>query len=451
MSKLFKLKEWLTVPDAAKHLSGVLSEEITEADVLRLALDGHLKLSVNFVNHTKAKRGRIVSWKDTDWFRGPPINTVISFRNKNIFDILFEDVEKLFATDLANKEKEAIPHDLRLLKTKLLPKFEELFGKISAYEKKGLKEDEIKKQISSEIQSLEKITSEITNELPGSNKEYIERRKDVTKYKEMPKKLQALFDEMSIADRVKEMLCQQTCFMRSINIDSERFLNLDNEITTIEGIWDLPMLGAETLDIEHKYQILTGGPEITLNCIDGCFIQSTSEEMFQLQENNEENQFLAGSRAFCEKMKKLPEEWNLTVEKKEEFLNGLRKARQDFVENKFSQPIESSYYPAGGLPHDSVLVVRTAALSEFVQKIADEDHKDMKGAKESTRKTENLLRALAAIAIDDYGYDPESLKSSAPQDIANATSAQGVNLDAKTIRNWLKEGAALLPLKRHKE
>jgi hypothetical protein len=73
MSKLFKLKEWLSVADAAKHLTIVFDEEVTEADVLRLALDGHLKLSVNFVNHAKAKPGRIVSWEETEWFRCPPI------------------------------------------------------------------------------------------------------------------------------------------------------------------------------------------------------------------------------------------------------------------------------------------------------------------------------------------------------------------------------------------
>jgi hypothetical protein len=58
-SKLFKLKEWLTLPEAAKHLSGLCGEEISEADVLRLALDRHLKLSINFVNHAYVKPGRV--------------------------------------------------------------------------------------------------------------------------------------------------------------------------------------------------------------------------------------------------------------------------------------------------------------------------------------------------------------------------------------------------------
>ena len=50
VSKLLKLKEWVTVPDAARHLSITLGEEVSEADILRLALDGRMVLSVNFVN-----------------------------------------------------------------------------------------------------------------------------------------------------------------------------------------------------------------------------------------------------------------------------------------------------------------------------------------------------------------------------------------------------------------
>ena len=50
MSKLFKLKEWLTVPEAAQYLTVVFGEIVLEADVLRLALNDKLQLSVNFVN-----------------------------------------------------------------------------------------------------------------------------------------------------------------------------------------------------------------------------------------------------------------------------------------------------------------------------------------------------------------------------------------------------------------
>lgn len=70
---------------------------------------------------------------------------------------------------------------------------------------------------------------------------------------------------------------------------------------------------------------------------------------------------------------------------------------------------------------------------------------------ESTRKTNNVLQAFTAIAIDAYGYDPKAEKSTAPQDIANALEKLGAVGNPKTIRSWLKEGAELLPSNPHKD
>ncbi|MEO6118558.1 MAG: hypothetical protein ABIP37_05750 [Methylotenera sp.] len=69
---------------------------------------------------------------------------------------------------------------------------------------------------------------------------------------------------------------------------------------------------------------------------------------------------------------------------------------------------------------------------------------------ESTRKSNNVLQAFTAIAIDAYGYDPKAEKSTAPQDVANALDKLGAVGNAKTIRSWLKEGAELLPSNPHK-
>lgn len=93
MNKLFKLKEWLTVPAAAKHLAAIVEEEVTEADVLRLALDGQLKLSVNFVNHTKAKRGQIVAWEETEWWYTSPLSET----NKTIFHLGGQYLKKKYS------------------------------------------------------------------------------------------------------------------------------------------------------------------------------------------------------------------------------------------------------------------------------------------------------------------------------------------------------------------
>ncbi len=69
MSKLFKLKEWLTLDEAANHISNVLGEPATVADLYRFALDGHLTLSVDFVNRTYAKKGKWVTGDKVQFVR----------------------------------------------------------------------------------------------------------------------------------------------------------------------------------------------------------------------------------------------------------------------------------------------------------------------------------------------------------------------------------------------
>jgi hypothetical protein len=61
LKKLLSLKEWITVPEAARHLGLLFEEDVSEADVLRLALDGQLKLSLNLVNGAWCLRGPLVS------------------------------------------------------------------------------------------------------------------------------------------------------------------------------------------------------------------------------------------------------------------------------------------------------------------------------------------------------------------------------------------------------
>lgn len=305
MNRLLKLKKWLTIPETARYLSIVLDEEVTEADVLRLALDGHLKLSIYFVNIKTAQLGKIVTWDETEWFCAPPLNE-------------------------ANKTE-----------TEFF-----ILGKV-----------------------------------------------DPEKFKIYPSKLQKLWNKFSDEERKK-----LTFFLRDTVIDNERFLNLSDEIMHIDGgVWDLPLFGSERLDIMQKYQMITDGHDVTDVSLEGVFIEEpNSQKMCRLQN-------------------------------------------------------DETGYPAGGLPQDSVLVVRTAALREFEQRIAESDEKNTRSVKESTRKTENLLRALASIAIDAYNYNPNDTKSLAPQDIVDAMNQHGASFCSKTIRNWLKEGASLLEINLKKD
>lgn len=58
-SKLYSLKEWLTLDDAASHLATVLSEKVTTADILQLAIQKRIKLSVNLLSGAYANKGTI--------------------------------------------------------------------------------------------------------------------------------------------------------------------------------------------------------------------------------------------------------------------------------------------------------------------------------------------------------------------------------------------------------
>lgn len=68
MMKLFKLKEWLTIPEAAKHLSNLFGEAVGDSDILRLALDGQLSLSIYFANKQEGKRATIRTVNASDIF-----------------------------------------------------------------------------------------------------------------------------------------------------------------------------------------------------------------------------------------------------------------------------------------------------------------------------------------------------------------------------------------------
>jgi hypothetical protein len=267
MSKLFKLKEWLTVKDAAQHLSNLFGEPVTEADVLRLGLDGQLTLSVYFVNHAHG------------------------------------------------------------IKKKVIP----------------LQEAEVVPSLSGEHMIL-------------------------------------LGDHW----------------------DNEHVLVTDGAdgdgATTIVGVFDLTMRGAERLDVEHEYQQLTGGPAVTLICLDGPLVQASDGQYWQLRDSFEPHEI----------------------------------DRPDGTKKK----IPRMYYPAGGLPKDSVLVVRTSALQRLGASLLADSERPL-----ATTERNTLLKLVLGMALGSYRYDHKAAKSSTTKEIVDDLASNGINIDDGTVRKYLKEAA----------
>jgi len=271
--KLFNLKEWLTVACAAQHLTILFAEEVTEADVLRLVLDGQLKLSVHFVNHATARRGMVV------------------------------------------------------------PIAEAKFKKLPSFDGAG------------------------TVQIYGG----------------------------------------PTVFTKGV---VSHIVELEPAVVTLAGVFDLPMMGGEELDIEHEYQRLTDGPPVTLVGMNGAFVEGRDGQVFQLQDSFDDNEYQSGSNAQLKKLKQHIEDRNIGAAEAEGLLNRYKEDRKDFLKKRASQSKEDNYYPAGGLPEDSVLVVRTQALRDFEETLrkSEEATNNTPAYRTDTERT-NLLKQIGALAL----------------------------------------------------
>ncbi len=267
-SKLFKLKEWLTVPEAASHLTTMFGEEVSEADVLRLALDGHLILSVNFVNQAYGKCGKLISCDDKD------------------------NLPKDFFSALDN----------------------------------------------------------------------------------IPKKL-------------KEPILAG---FKNLGPFPDHYLDLDDNLTTIEGVWDLSMLAGQKFTIEHECQRLTGGPPVSSPFAGATFVTREGGQVCRLYQEFDEETL---DELQSEKGKKDHLKFYGKSLKEKIFNNEIdeKEAEKLFAqrEKNLNQPrnYDDDYFPAGWcLPDDSILVVRTQALIDLQESLSSEEP--------TTNKTQSTLPPL---------------------------------------------------------
>ena len=289
MSKLFKLKEWVTIPDAARHLSQIVNEPVCEADVLQMALDGHLKLTVGFPNGAKARLGRVMPYKD-------------------------------------------VPH-------RELPSLD---GKATLTYADGY-----------------------------------------------------LLRDLKDGEELQ---------------DDTLFIHFDKEIVSIDGLWDLAMLGNERFDIEFDLQNLIGGPEVTMTNLEGTFLNRSDGTWAALQDRFKERTFVD--------------------------IDGKKKT------------LKGCYYPAGGLGTDCTRVIRTYEILALQSRL---DGKALdKPLANNERNT--LLKLVIGMAIKGYNYDPAASKSTTPKEIADDLAGLGMTITDDTVRKYLKQSAdTVLPKKQRQQ
>ena len=184
--------------------------------------------------------------------------------------------------------------------------------------------------------------------------------------------------------------------------DDTRFVCFNDAVSSINGVWDLAMRGGERIDVEHQFHRLTGGPPVELISIDGTFVRRNDGVWASIQDKFEDRE--------------------------EDTPNGKKK-------------VAGSYYPAGGLPEDGVLVVRTIALREFEQALLMEatklsiksklDDDGTVGTKERNTLL-TIIGVLAAIAEIDT-----SRTSKAGEIIESKATLMGLSLSRRGVMDHL--------------
>lgn len=305
MSQLFKLREWLTLDEAAAHISNILGEPATIAELYRLALEGHLTLSVDFVNKTDARKGKWVKTEQVE------------------FD----------------------------------------------------------------------------------------------------------FRELDISGKKLDVPFPKNC---EIRVSEDDWIALEKPVVSIDGIWDLTMVGGEKLDIEHKYQQLTSGLEVTLVTIDGAFVQQ-GDVVCQLQEDFEDNPCAPGSRAYEKELEEHIATENIIADTAKDLWEKFEADRKKFLEERKNRPREDGYYPAGGLPEDSALVIRANEIARFIQSLEDAPAPE----KPLTSKERNSLLVLIGALCNEVDIDPN--ERGVAISLVRMTEIIGAPLTDDTIRKILNQ------------
>lgn len=330
MSKLFKLKKWLTIPETEKYLTQLFGEEVTEADILRLALDGELTLSVNLVNGAMARRGIL-----NDCLPSECVDDIDHYKDKYPF------LEHLPLPHFNNMCKLFRPNDL-----------------------------------------------------------------DQT-------------DALSL-------------YLN--NTITEASLGLGKGVIPIYDVFDLPLFGAERLDVEHRYQMLTGGPEVTTQCLDGAFVFK-GDVIYQLQESFEDNEHFPGSKADGENLESRIISEKINNVEAEKLRDQFKAIRSSFLRARCAWPT-LSYYPAGGLPDDAAFIVRTESLRKLQDRLTKDDLPDKSEKPLTTRQRNTLLTIINALC-EHSNIDIKSRGVAAQ--IARMTEGMGTPVSQQTISDLLKE------------
>jgi hypothetical protein len=203
-------------------------------------------------------------------------------------------------------------------------------------------------------------------------------------------------------------------FVRKSGSDGARFLNLESNVTTIKGVWDLPLIGGERFGVEHELHRLLSLPNVNLPDLNNVLVERHDGEMWLLQERYGDIESRKGSNAQLTKMRQYIADNNIGDEEALELNNQYSEARKKFNARKWGE--DTTYIP-DWLPEDAILVIRKQAMMEFEQHIRDNQPENSAitqtsikqlSLKRSAKFNDCVIQVITEF-IEINGYPPNSI------------------------------------------
>ncbi|MSP27498.1 MAG: hypothetical protein EXR80_03395 [Methylococcales bacterium] len=227
----------------------------------------------------------------------------------------------------------------------------------------------------------------------------------------------------------------------SLKIGDDKFLNMQKkEWSSISGLWDLPMIDGDRLEIEQAWRNLTGSPIVTRPSCYGTFLQDDNGIIYRLRDGSNISDALNENKAKQNALRREVAINNISKENEEKLFQLLEEEREVRIKECHSDRAK--------LPEDHVLIVRLEALETFEQFISDNELKTDTATTHTNNKPPIIQRVndfnkcMAQVIYDfneDNGYQATTveevinrLKHKPPHDFIISCSDNKISVDGST-------------------
>lgn len=184
-----------------------------------------------------------------------------------------------------------------------------------------------------------------------------------------------------------------------VDWDHSQRLVLDSELQQIEGVWDLPMIGAERLEVAGRYRRAAEEPDDDDGIID-CLFVTQGDITARLMEASGRSVFQTGTLAAAALLEAKVASGRIPANQAQALRQQQDEARKTLRGRAGQKSHPDGYHPAVVFPKGAEIVVKPSALSDFVRTL--EGGKSPSGQLDHRERTTmlNIIGAQLALLMD---------------------------------------------------